>query len=124
MKKIIRTFIIIIVFSLAGWIWWKFYFTYSEGNRGGLLQKFSYKGNVFKTYEGELVLNSITVGGNVTPYSSEKFYFSVVDEKLGEKMNLYEGKRVVVHYNQKNGTLPWRGETPYIVDSIVIVANP
>jgi hypothetical protein len=124
MKKIIRTFIIIMIFSLAGWIWWNFYYTYSEGNRGGLLQKFSYKGNIFKTYEGELVLNSITIGGNVTPYSSEKFYFSVQDEKLGKQMNLYEGKRVLVHYSQKHGTLPWRGETPYIVDSIVLSPNP
>jgi hypothetical protein len=123
MKKILQIFIAVLVLLLASWIWWKFYFTYSEGNRSGLLQKFSHKGDVFKTYEGELVLNSLSIGGNVTPYSSEKFYFSVADETLGEKMKNYEGSRVVLHYNQKHGTLPWRGDSPYIVDSVTVLPN-
>jgi len=120
MKKFIVIIIISIIAIFAGWFWWKFYFTYSEGNRAGLLQKFSYKGNVFKTYEGELVLSSLTIRGT-TPLSSEKFYFSVEDESLGEKMTGYEGKRVVIHYNQKNGILPWRGDTEFIVDSVRLV---
>ena len=124
MKKFLRIFIIVLIFSVAGWVWWKFYYTYSEGNRSGLLQKFSHKGDIFKTYEGELVLNSLSIGGNVTPYSSEKFYFSVTDKDLGEKMKMYEGKRVVIHYNQKHGVLPWRGDSPYIVDSVVIITGP
>ncbi len=122
MKKFIVIAVISIIVIFAGWFWWKFYFTYSEGNRSGLLQKFSHKGNVFKTYEGELVLNSLTVNGTA-PFSSEKFYFSVADEALGEKMKDYEGKRVVIHYNQKNGALPWRGDTEYIVDSVRLVGQ-
>jgi len=124
MKKILRIIIICLIVFIAGWFWWKFYYTYSEGNRSGLLQKFSHKGNIFKTYEGELVLNSLTIGGGVTPYSSEKFYFSVVDKALGEQMKHYEGQRVVVHYNQKNGVLPWRGDSPYIVDSVSLSPGP
>ena len=120
MKKIIRTFIIIMIFSLAGWIWWNFYYTYSEGNRGGLLQKFSYKGNIFKTYEGELVLNSITIGGNVTPYSSEKFYFSVTKKEVANQLMNIQGKYITVHYREKHGTLPWQGDTNYIVDSVQV----
>jgi hypothetical protein len=119
-KKFITIVVIFIIAIFAGWFWWKFYFTYSEGNRSGLLQKFSHKGNVFKTYEGELVLNSLTTAGTA-PFSSEKFYFSVADETLGEKMKNYEGKRVVMHYDQKNGALPWRGDTEYIVDSVRLV---
>jgi hypothetical protein len=119
MKKLIVIIIISIIAFFSGWFWWKFYFTYSEGNRSGLLQKFSYKGNVFKTYEGELVMNTFTMNGT---FSYEKFYFSVADETLGQKMEDYEGKRVVVHYNQKHGILPWRGETEYIVDSVRLVA--
>lgn len=117
-----RKYLIILVLAIfaifGGWFWWKFYFTYSEGNRSGLLQKFSHKGNFFKTYEGELVLNSVAANGTIMPYSNEKFYFSVADEKLGEQMENFEGRRVVVHYNQKNGIIPWRGETEYIVDSV------
>ena len=123
MKKILRIVIAVLILSLASWTWWKFYYTYSEGNRSGLLQKFSHKGDVFKTYEGEIVLNSLSIGGNVTPYSSEKFYFSVSDKTLGEKMKTFEGSRVVVHYNQKHGTLPWRGDSPYIVDSVTVLPN-
>src|SRR6476660_1928117 len=108
MKKFFVLLVILIILIFSGWFWWKFYFTYSEGNRSGLLQKFSHKGNVFKTYEGELVLSSLTVNGP-TSLSSEKFYFSVGDEKLGETMKGYEGHRVVLHYNQKHGILPWRG---------------
>lgn len=117
MKKFLWSSVLIIVLVFAGWFYWKFYFTYSDGNRSGLLQKFSRKGNIFKTYEGELLLNSFVVNGAV-PLSSEKFLFSVEDKSLGEKMNSYEGKKVVIHYNQKNGTLPWRGDTEYIVDSV------
>ena len=122
MKKFIVIVIVSIIAIFFGWFWWKFYFTYSEGNRSGLLQKFSRKGNIFKTYEGELVLNGLTPAGTA-PFSSEKFYFSVADETLGEKMKDYEGKRVVLHYNQKNGTLPWRGDTEYIVDSVRLVGQ-
>jgi len=96
---------------------WKYYFTYSEGNRAGLLQKFSYRGNIFKTYEGELVLSSVESNKNVA-LASEKFFFSVQDKGLAVKLNDLEGHMVVIHYRQKNGILPWRGETAYIVDSV------
>lgn len=120
MKKFFSISLLIILALFSIWFWWKFYYTYSDGNRSGILQKFSHKGNIFKTYEGELVMNSIVVNGNA-PVGSEKFYFSVADEKLGEKMKDYEGKRVVVVYTQKNGTLPWRGDSQYIVDSLKVI---
>lgn len=120
MKKILTSSLLIILAVFAIWFWWKFYYTYSDGNRTGLLQKFSHKGNIFKTYEGELVMNSIIVNGNA-PIGSEKFYFSVSDDKLGEAMKNYEGKRVVLMYTQKNGTLPWRGESQYLVDSVKVL---
>ena len=109
--------VLVLLLIFAGWFYWKFYFTYSDGNRTGLLQKFSHKGNLFKTYEGELVLNSITTSG-ISPLSAEKFYFSVDDKNVAEKMSQFEGKKVEVHYEQKNGAAFWRGDSPYIVDSI------
>ena len=109
---------VIIFFLLSGtFIYWKYYFTYSEGNRAGLLQKFSYRGNIFKTYEGELVLSSVESNKNVA-LASEKFFFSVQGKNLAAKLSSLEGHMVVVHYQQKNGSLPWRGETEYIVDSV------
>lgn len=119
MKKFLGITITIIILVLAGFVYWKYYYTYSEGNRTGLLQKFSHKGNLFKTYEGELILSSIqsTTGVGI---ASEKFLFSVADDSLATKMMNYEGHKVTVHYQQKNATLPWRGESEYIVDKVVV----
>lgn len=109
---------LVVIFGI--WFWWKFYYTYSDGNRTGMLQKFSHKGNMFKTYEGELVMNSFVING-AAPISSEKFFFSVADQDLGERMKEFEGKKVVVMYKQKKGTLPWRGDSEYVVDSVRLV---
>ena len=117
-KKFIRWFILILILVLGVLIYWKYFFTYSDGNRAGLLQKLSHKGTVFKTYEGELVLSSVASTSNVA-LASEKFYFSVVDKVVAKKMEAFEGKKVKVHYMQKNGTLPWRGDSEYIVDEVL-----
>ena len=114
-------FILLVVLVLFGY--WKYYYTYSDGNRSGLLQKLSHKGNVFKTYEGELVQRSIVSTGNVG-IASEKFYFSVLSDSVAKVMGVYEGKNVKLHYAQKNGTLPWRGESEYIVDGVELDNNP
>ena len=108
-----------ILLTLAGFIYWKYYYTYSSGNRYGLLQKFSHKGNLFKTYEGEMILSSVRGNYNV-PLASEKFFFSVSDKNVaGQLMNM-QGKFVTVHYKEKNGAVSWRGDTKYIVDSVKV----
>jgi hypothetical protein len=108
----------LIAFLLIGGLifWWKYYYTYSDGSRSGLLQKLSHKGNLMKTYEGELVLSSISSTNSVA-LASEKFYFSVASDSVAKKMMEFEGKRVRLHYEQKKGTLPWRGDSEYIVDA-------
>ena len=116
-KKFVRwfTFILLVVLGLFGY--WKYFYTYSDGYRSGLLQKLSNKGNIFKTYEGELVQRSIVSTGNIG-IASEKFYFSVASDSVAKYMQNFEGKNVKLHYLQKNGTLPWRGESEYIVDMV------
>lgn len=121
-RKFFTILTIVIILTLAGIIYWKYFFTYSEGNRTGLLQKFSYKGTVFKTYEGELILSSIRSTGNVT-IASEKFFFSVSDGSVAKKMENMQGHFVTVHYKMKNGALPWRGDSPYLVDSVRLEPN-
>ena len=108
---------IVILLALGGFIYWKYYFTYSEGNRTGLLQKFSYKGTIFKTYEGELILSSIRSTGNIT-LASEKFFFSVRSKEVASKLENMQGHFITVHYKMKNGTLPWQGDSRYLVDSV------
>lgn len=108
---------IVILLAAIVFIYWKYFFTYSEGNRTGLLQKFSYKGTLFKTYEGELILSSIRSTGNVA-LASEKFYFSVNEKSVAGQLQNLQGHFVTLRYQMKNGTLPWRGDSPYIVDSV------
>src|SRR5688572_4582695 len=100
MKKFLVWLIVILIAVFSFLIYWFYYNTYSEGNRSGILQKFSKKGNVFKTYEGELIMSSIASTSNVT-IASEKFFFSVTNDTLAQKLFDLEGKSITVHYEQK-----------------------
>jgi hypothetical protein len=93
-----------------------FRWSYSEGDRAGILQKFSRKGWVCKTYEGELAM-SIVPG--VTPTIWE---FSVRDERVAPRLSGALGRRVVLHYSEHRG-IPTTcfGSTQYFVDSVAIV---
>jgi hypothetical protein len=116
-RKILTTITLIVVLIIAGYVYWNYYFTYSDGERFGLLQKFSRKGNVFKTYEGEMILSSVQ-GNNNVAIASEKFFFSVNSKSVADQLTRMQGRHVTVHYKQKKGTLPWRGESEYMVDSV------
>jgi hypothetical protein len=118
-RKIFHFFILFLIISAGIFIYWKYFYTYSEGYRAGLLQKFSNKGTIFKTYEGEMILSSVSSTSNVA-IASEKFFFSVTNSNLIHQFDTLQGETVIVHYIEKNGTLPWRGDSPYLVDSVQI----
>lgn len=118
-KKILYWILFVLVIVIAAFIYFKYAFDYSKGYRAGLLQKFSEKGVVFKTYEGEMILSSVQSNTNVA-IASEKFLFSVEEKDVAKQMEQIQGKQVVVHYREKKGTLPWRGESRYIVDSVKV----
>ncbi len=117
--RILWMILIFLLLIGVGIFYWKYYYTYSNGNRYGLLQKFSHKGNLFKTYEGEIILSSIR-GNNNVPLASEKFFFSVTKGKVADQLMNLQGKFVTIHYKEKKGTLSWRGDSPYIVDSVKV----
>lgn len=117
MRKILFGLIALILIISGPFVYVKYFYTYSEGYRAGLLQKFSHKGNLFKTYEGEMILSSV-VGNQNVAIASEKFFFSVTDKNLANHLDTIQGQMVIVHYNQKNGALFWKGESEYIVDSV------
>ena len=117
LKKIAYWSLLIVVVVITAFFYFKYFYTYSKGYRAGLLQKISEKGMVFKTYEGEMVLSSVESNSNVA-IASEKFVFSVSDEAVAKSMEQIQGKNVVVHYTEKSGKLPWRGDSHYIVDSV------
>ena len=90
-------------------------FDYSEGNRAGYLQKFSRKGWLCKTYEGELAVTSVP---GVAPTIWE---FSVRDKDVAQQLTNASGKRVVLFYEEHRG-VPTKcfGATNYFVDSVVV----
>ncbi|MBL8023970.1 MAG: hypothetical protein JNK54_06775 [Elusimicrobia bacterium] len=96
---------------LAGlWSWGSLHFVFSTGERAGFVQKFSKKGWIFKTWEGELSM--VNLPGAVP----EIFKFTVRDEKVVPLIEDTMGRRVVLTYNQHRGVPPEIfGETAYFV---------
>jgi hypothetical protein len=119
-RKLFKWIISLLVIFLIIFFYWKYFYTYSDGYRAGLLQKFSRKGTIFKTYEGELVLSSVSgsSGNNSAVIASEKFYFSVRLDSLAARLDTLQGRSVIVHYRQKNAPVFWRGDSPYLVDGV------
>jgi len=88
---------------------------YSEGERAGVLQKFSHKGWVCKTWEGEIAMTTVP---GVAPVM---WNFTVRDDQVAKQMSSAVGQRVVLHYQEHRG-VPTNcfGETAYFVDSVTI----
>ena len=118
-KKFFRLLFVFIIVLAGGFIYWKYFYTYSEGYRAGLLQKFSNKGTFFKTYEGELILSSVSFNREIA-LASEKFFFTVINKDLVRQFDTLQGDMVIVHYKQKNSSVFWRGDSQYLVDSVKI----
>jgi hypothetical protein len=117
LRKIFRWFMTLLFTFFVLFFYWKYFYTYSEGYRAGLLQKFSNKGTIFKTYEGEMILSSVSSSRDI-PLASEKFLFTVTNKSLVRKFDTIQGSMIIVHYRQKNSAVFWRGDSPYLVDSV------
>ncbi len=105
--------LLVIALLVAAYFWLALQWSYSSGERAGWVQKFSHKGWVCKTWEGELALVSLP-GSSV-----EKFYFTVHNDAVAKEVSAATGKRVTLHYEEKVG-LPTScfGETRYFVTSV------
>jgi hypothetical protein len=116
-KRVFKWFLFLLVIFAGIFIYWKFFYTYSEGYRAGLLQKFSNKGTFFKTYEGEMILSSVSSSRDIA-LASEKFLFTVTNKTLIREFDTLQGEMIIVHYKQKNAPIFWRGDSQYLVDSV------
>ena len=116
--KVITWTSIIAVLALAGFIFFKFCFVYAEGVNEGDINYFQKEGYIFKTYEGKMIqtgLKNSKVQGSV---QSNEFKFSVVKESVAKQLNEGSNTGVKLHWKRYLGTLPWRGNSPFIVDSV------
>lgn len=96
-------------------LWW----SYSNGDRAGVLQKFSKRGWICKTWEGEIAMYVV---GGVSP---QIWDFSVRDDKVAEQLQAAVGQQVRLHYSEHRG-LPTNcfGETDYFVKRVEVVGPP
>ena len=103
----------------ALWIWITLSWAYSEGDRAGVLQKFSRKGWLCKTYEGELALYVVS---GVAP---QIWYFTTRDDELAKRLTSAVGQDVQVHYNEHRGVpTSCFGDTSYFAESFTLVPRP
>jgi hypothetical protein len=112
-------FVLLALVALTAlWIWAMMSWSYSSGERAGWVQKFSKRGWICKTWEGEIAL--VTMPGT----AQEKFLFTVWDEDVAQKLNAAMGKRVSLHYDEKVG-LPGScfGDTRYWVNGVKAVED-
>lgn len=121
-NKAIIIIIIIVLLILTGFIYYKFFFVFGEGVKGGRVNFVVRKGYIFKTYEGRLIQDGIKSGGPGMIESNE-FNFSVKNEDLANELMLYSGRYVELFYKEYKGRIPWRGNSVYVVDSMIFVED-
>ena len=121
-KKLLTTLSIIIVLAAAAFVFFKFFYVFGTGVKAGELNLFVYKGYVFKTYEGRLIQAGYNSKNSNNTIQSNEFNFSVKDENVAKQLERCTGKMVELHYKEYLGTLPWRGMTKYVVDSVYSVS--
>ncbi len=119
-RKGLIWFISIFVLILSTFVYVRYYYVFGTGVKSGELNYLVYKGVIFKTYEGKLIQSGFRAdkpGG----LQSNQFDFSVEDEEIAKILMISGGKNVQLHYKEYFGSLPWRGYTKFIVDSIVTI---
>jgi len=117
--RVILWLLLLVVVGLAAWTAFSLSFAYSEGNRAGILQKFSKKGWLCKTYEGELALYIV---GGVAP---QIWHFSTRDEELAKALSGAVGKDIQLHYTEHRGVpTSCFAETPYFARSFRVADRP
>ena len=103
----------------ALWSWIALSYTYSEGDRAGYVQKFSKKGWLCKTWEGELSMI------NIPGAAPERWAFSVRSDSIARLILANMGNRMSLNYAEHRGVpTSCFGETPYFVKGIRAASQP
>lgn len=121
--KIVTSVASILVLGLAIFVFFKFFFVYSEGTNEGDINYFQREGFIFKTYEGKMIQTGYNSHNTSATIQSNEFKFSVVDDRIAEQIDSNSSRQIKLHWKRYLGTLPWRGNSQYVVDSIISVKN-
>jgi uncharacterized protein YxeA len=117
MKKILGVILTTIVLLAVIWYSFIYFATYSDGYRSGELIKFSHKGVIVKTWEGEI---SQGISG------AQIFSFSVMDNQLEviKRLKEYQGEYVKLKYEEKFSTFFFWGDTKYFITEVTRENSP
>jgi hypothetical protein len=113
--------LLLLIPALIGalYVYVRLHWSYADGDRSGLLQKFSRKGWICKTHEGELLLS---IGPGQPGAAPHIWEFTVRDEDMANQVNAALGHKVVLHYAQHPGVpTSCFGDTEYFVDGVRIL---
>jgi hypothetical protein len=118
-KLILSMVLLVPVLVFALYTWAALAFSYSKGERAGYLQKFSQKGWICKTWEGEIAM------ANLPGTMPQIFPFSVRNDSIAGILNGMSGQRVNVTYEQHKGVpTSCFGETEYYAIGAQKLAAP
>lgn len=124
MKKAIAIICAVLVVVLGLFLYFKFWFVYSSGVNEGDINYFQREGFIFKTYEGKMIQSGYNSKNTSSTIQSNEFKFSVESERIAQQIDNASGRQIKLHWNRYLGTLPWRGNSQYVVDSIYSVGRP
>lgn len=123
MKKFLKIAALVVIFVVVVIVFVRYFFVFGRGVKAGELNYVVEKGYIFKTYEGKLIQNGLRSKAPGTVQSYE-FEFSITNKEIADKLMLASGKNVQLHYKEYIGSLPWRGYSEFVVDSIISITDP
>lgn len=117
MKKFILLFVLLIAVVVTAYFTFVYYVPYSEGVRSGELIKFSHKGYVIKTWEGEI--SQGISGAQIFEFTVPNKHQDIVD-----KLKAYQGKYVRLEYDERYRTFFFWGDTRYFITKVELDKSP
>lgn len=121
--KVVTILSSLTVLGLGIFVFFKFFFVYSQGVNEGDINYFQNEGFIFKTYEGKMIQTGYNSRNSSATIQSNEFKFSVEDEKVAREIENNSSRQIKLHWKRYLGTLPWRGNSQYVVDSVVSVQS-
>lgn len=121
-KKIVSVIVVVTIIVISALVYYSYFFVFGEGVKAGELNYVVKKGYVFKTYEGKLIQSGLQskAVGNI---QNNEFEFSIAKKSVAESMMEHSGKFYELHYKEYKNSLPWRGFSVFVVDSIISVRD-
>ena len=119
--KVVAILSSVLVLGLGIFVFFKFFFIYSQGVNEGDINYFQNEGFIFKTYEGKMIQTGYNSRNTSATIQSNEFKFSVEDERVARQIENSSSRQIKLHWKRYLGVLPWRGNSQYVVDSVVSI---